>query len=258
MKDKKDRLILVTNDDGINAKGLEALISAVKPYGKLLVVAPEVSNSGMSHAITVKVPLRLKLLENDETDSYYICSGTPVDCIKMAMSVILNNKPDLIVSGINHGSNASASVFYSGTMAAALEGGMVGIPSIAFSLTNHSHDADFNSTIKFVKKIVETTLKEGLPKGVSLNVNIPSIDEEAIKGIKICRQTKGYWQEEFEKRLDPANGDYYWLSGKFINLEPDAEDSDEWALKNNYISVVPVPVDLTAHSSIEILKKWKL
>ncbi|MBN2520017.1 MAG: 5'/3'-nucleotidase SurE [Bacteroidales bacterium] len=255
MQKKTERLILVTNDDGINAKGLEALIEAVEPFGKLLIVAPEDPNSGMSHAITVKVPLRIKLIKNNDIKSYYTCTGTPVDCVKMAMTVILDKKPDLIVSGINHGSNSAASIFYSGTMAAALEGSMIGIPSIGFSLTNHSHQADFSACKKYISIIVENTLQHKMPEGVALNVNIPDVPEKDIKGIRICRQTKGYWKEEFEKRVDPSRGTYYWLAGDFINFEPDAEDTDEWALANNYVSIVPVSVDLTAYTSLEYLKK---
>lgn len=255
---EKERLILITNDDGIHAKGLKALIKAVEPFGNLAIVAPDGPNSGMSHAITVKVPLRYKFFQNGNSKTYYSCNGTPVDCIKIAMTVILEKKPDLIVSGINHGSNSAASIFYSGTMAAAMEGSMIGIPSIGFSLTNHSHKADFTAAIKIISTIIEKTIQNGLPHGVALNVNIPDVDKNKIKGIKICRQTKGYWQEEFDKRTDPSRGDYYWLAGKFINLEPDAQDTDEWALKNNYVSVVPVPVDLTAYSFLNKLKKWNL
>lgn len=258
LKDNKERYILVTNDDGIHAKGLKALIEVAEEFGKLLVVAPSSANSGMSHAITVKVPLRLRMIQNGSQNPYYACSGTPVDCVKMAMTVILDRKPDLVISGINHGSNSSASVFYSGTMAAALEGGMVGIPSIGFSLTSHSPKADFSGAQKYAKQIIKNTLDNGIPEGIALNVNIPSIAEEEIRGIKVCRQTKGYWQEEFEKRVDPSNGDYYWLTGNFINLEPEAEDTDEWALKNKFVSIVPVPVDLTSYTSIQELKKWEI
>ena len=258
MKAEKEKLILVTNDDGIEAKGLKTLVDILKPFGRILVVAPWQPSSGMSHAITVKYPLRLRVVENGEIHKYYSCSGTPVDCVKMALSVLLNNeKADLVVSGINHGSNASASVFYSGTMAAAMEGGIVGIPSIGFSLADYSLDADFSATGNYIRLIVENTIKHGLPSGVALNVNIPAVGQENIKGIKICRQTRGYWQEEFDKRTDPGQHDYYWLTGEFVNLEPDAEDTDEWALKNNYISIVPVPVDLTSYTGIEALKIWK-
>ncbi len=258
MTHNKKKLILVTNDDGINASGLKALIKAVEPFGKLLVVAPEYPNSGMSHAITVKIPLRFNLLQTENSISYYTCNGTPVDCVKMAMTIILDKNPDLIVSGINHGSNSAASIFYSGTMAAALEGGMIGIPSIGFSLTDHSHKADFSASIDIISAIVDKTLQQGLPYGIALNVNIPDIEKSKIKGIKICRQTKGYWQEEFEKRTDPGKGEYYWLAGTFINLEPEADDTDEWALNNNYVSIVPVPVDLTAYNYIDKLKTWNL
>lgn len=258
LKSNKERLILVTNDDGIEAKGLKALIEAVEPYGTLVVVAPSVSKSGMSHAITVNKPLHYKHIKNGSIHQYYACEGTPVDCVKIAKTLILDKRPDLIVSGINHGSNASTSIFYSGTMAAALEGGIVGIPAIGFSLLSHLPDADFTTAKTVVKEIIEMTINKGIPDNVTLNVNIPDLDSNKLKGIRICRQTKGYWQEDFNKHIDSDSGNKYWLTGDFINLEPDAQDTDEWALKNGYVSVVPINVDLTSYSSIQKLKEWKL
>ncbi|MFC2086539.1 5'/3'-nucleotidase SurE [Bacteroidota bacterium] len=257
MEKNSDLLILVTNDDGIYAPGLQVLVNTMKPYGQIIVMAPEHSKSGMSHAITVKEPLRIRSLKKEGNVEVFSSNGTPVDCIKLATTVVLKNKkPDLIVSGINHGANSSASIFYSGTMGAAIEGCLSGIPSIGFSLANHSINADFSPVVPYVKRIVENTLKNQLPESVCLNVNFPSGKSDDIQGIKVCRQAKGYWKENFERRSDPANFDYYWLTGKFINFEPEAEDTDEWALRNNYVSIVPVPINLTSESGIEHIAKW--
>lgn len=249
-------LILVTNDDGVNAKGIAALVEIVKPFGEIVVVAPLHGNSGMSHAITVKVPIRYKKIKEVENVTVFGCSGTPVDSVKLAMSEILYRKPDLIVSGINHGSNASVSVIYSGTMAAVIEGCIYGIPSIGFSLLDYSPDADFSQIIDYGKKIVENVLKNGLSYGTCLNVNFPAIAKHEIKGVRICRQAKGMWKEEFEKRLDPRNGEYFWLVGYFENADNGETDTDEWALANNYVSIVPVEIDFTDYNKIDELKKW--
>lgn len=251
-----NKLILVTNDDGIHAKGLQALIDVVKPFGKVVVVAPDAGQSGMSHAITVKVPIRLSRLVSEENFESYSCSGTPVDCVKLGFNQVLGRKPDLVVSGINHGSNASASVVYSGTMAAAIEGCIYGVPSIGFSYLDFDSDADFTKALKYVAQIIKHTLDHGLPDWTCLNVNVPDGRGFDIKGVKVCRQTMGLWREEFEKRVDPNNRDYYWLTGEFHNLEPDAEDTDEWALKNNFVSIVPVHVDMTDYHSFDHLNKW--
>lgn len=258
MKSKEDRLILVTNDDGVNAKGLASLIEVAREFGNVIVVAPETAQSGMGHAITVKYPLRLRKYHHNSHYDVYSCSGTPVDCVKIANSVILKQKPDLLLSGINHGSNASSSIFYSGTMGAALEGCLDGIPSIGFSLTNYKLNADFDPGEKFIRQIIINVLKNGLSTKYCLNVNIPAVPENELAGIKICRQARGYWEEDFEQRLDPGRNEYYWLTGRFINLEPDAEDTDEWALKHNFVSIVPVPINLTSESGIQELKSWNL
>ena len=254
MKTNKRPLILVSNDDGVHAKGLKNLIEVVKSYGDILVVAPEVSESGMSHAISFKNPIRLNKIEEYENVQIYSCSGTPVDCVKLALNQLVDRKPDFLVSGINHGSNASISVVYSGTMGAAIEGCLNGIPSIGFSILSHSLDADFSLARKFSQQIFEKVITQGLPKGVCLNVNFPIIDINDLRGFKVCRQARGVWKEEFDKRIDPNNRDYYWLTGSFNNFEPDAEDTDEWALKNNYASIVPIRVDFTSHDTIEKLK----
>lgn len=253
----KRPLILVTNDDGINAPGLRALITIMNTIGDVVVVAPDSPQSGMGHAITVDSTLYVQKLNSEGPQIEYSCSGTPADCVKLAIRELLDRKPDLCVSGINHGSNASINVIYSGTMSAALEAGIEGIPAIGFSLLNYKWLANFDACHRFVKIITENVLNQGLQNGVVLNVNIPDIDKGNIKGIKICRQAKGNWVEAFDKRKSPSGRDYYWLSGEFVNLDK-GNDTDEWALNNGYVSVVPVQFDLTAHHFIENLNKWKL
>lgn len=255
MKAKKPT-ILVTNDDGITAPGIQALVEAMKPLGDVIVVAPDSPQSGMGHAITINKPLRLdKTTFHGEVIGYQ-SSGTPVDCVKLAIDKILHRKPDLCVSGINHGSNSSINVIYSGTMSAAMEGAIEGIPSIGFSLLNFSMDADFSGAKKYARIIAKNVLKHGLPKGSLLNVNIPNLKTKQIKGVKICRQANAKWQEEFDERTDPNRRKYYWLTGKFENYD-NGTDTDEWALANNYVSVVPVQFDFTAHHAIPFLNTWK-
>ena len=249
----KKPLILITNDDGITAPGVNALISAMKPLGDIVVVAPDSPQSGMGHAITVNSTLYIEKLDHEDT--LYSCSGTPADCVKIAINEILGRKPDLCVSGINHGSNSSINVIYSGTMSAAIEAGMEGIPSIGFSLLDYSWNANFEASAKYAKIIASRVLKNGLPEGVILNVNIPNVPEKDIKGIKVSRQAKANWVEEFDKRINPMGREYYWLTGKFVNLDK-GEDTDEWALANNYVSLVPVQFDLTAHHYIQTLNSW--
>lgn len=252
---KDDRLILLTNDDGLYAAGLRTLLEIMEEFGKVIMISTMESQSGMSQALTVKTPLRVKLLDETEKHRIYACNGTPTDSVKIAVNQLLDRYPDFVVSGINHGANASVSVLYSGTMAAAIEGCLYGISSAGFSLNNFSPTADFSTCKTYIRVIMEKLLEEPLPEGICLNVNIPAAGEKDIKGIKICRQSRGNWKEEFEKRKDPMGKTYYWLTGFFQNHEPDAEDTDEWALKNNYVSVVPVCVDMTAHSYIDKLKK---
>lgn len=256
---QKRPLILVTNDDGITAKGIRTLISIMNEIGDVLVVAPDSPQSAKGHAITISETLYCDetVVDDDEPQKEYACSGTPVDCVKMATHEILNCKPDLCVSGINHGSNAAINVIYSGTMSAAVEAGIEGIPAIGFSLLDYSMHANFEHSRKFVKKIALQVLENGLPKGVVLNVNIPKLKEDDIKGIKICRQANAHWVEEFDKRINPMGREYYWLTGKFVN-EDKGKDTDEWALENGYISVVPTQFDLTAHSYIKELNTWNL
>lgn len=248
---------MVTNDDGYRAKGLQAIIEAVQPFGYLVIVAPNQPNSGQSHAITVNLPLRMEKIEESEDYEFYVVSGTPADCVKIANSQFFRSeKPSLLVSGVNHGANSSASVVYSGTMAAAIEGSLYEIPSIGFSLLDFSRDADFSAAIPYIRMIVQNVLNNGMSHEVCLNVNIPKGPLSKIEGIRICRQNKGFWREEFNVRLDPKNREYYWLTGEFYNLEPEAEDTDEWALHNNYISIVPVQVDMTSYKHMAEFKKW--
>ncbi|MDT0556258.1 5'/3'-nucleotidase SurE [Patiriisocius hiemis] len=254
---KKKPLILVTNDDGITAPGIRTLIEVMNTIGDVCVVAPDTPQSAMGHAITINDTLycnTVKVHEN-EPQKEYSCSGTPVDCVKLAVNEILKRKPDLCVSGINHGSNSSINVIYSGTMSAAVEAGTIGIPSIGFSLLDYSLEADFTPCKKFIKKMALECLEKGLPKGVVLNVNFPKLKENEIKGVKVCRQADAHWVETFDKRTNPLGKDYYWLTGEFIN-EDKGEDTDEWALKNGYVSVVPVQFDLTAHHAIRTINSW--
>ena len=254
----KKPLILITNDDSIVAPGIRALIAVMKEIGEVIVVAPDSPQSAMGHAITINNTLTLSKVNLDsEIEHEYSCSGTPVDCVKMAVHEILKRKPDLCVSGINHGSNSSINVIYSGTMSAAVEAGIEGIPAIGFSLLDYSWNADFEPYKSFVKSIALQVLDKGLPEGVVLNVNFPKLKKEEIKGVKICRQAKATWIEEFDKRTNPMGKEYYWLSGEFVNQDK-GEDTDEWALQNGYISVVPVQFDLTAHHAISQLNNWNL
>ena len=244
-------LILVTNDDGINAPGIRTLISIMKDIGDIVVVAPDSPQSGMGHAITINSTLHSsRITPKDSEITEYSCSGTPADCVKLAINELMPRKPDLCVSGINHGSNSSINVIYSGTMSAAIEAGIEGVPAIGFSLLDYRWNADFEQSKNFVSMITLNALNNGIPKGVVLNVNIPSVRKSDIKGVKICRQAMAYWIEEFDKRKNPLGQEYYWLTGKFIN-EDLGEDTDEWALNNNFISIVPVKFDLTAHQAIK-------
>lgn len=257
MKNRKP-LILVTNDDGITAPGIAALIEVMKTLGDVVIVAPDKAQSGMGHAITINSTLRVNKINVYGVKEEYSCTGTPVDCVKFAINKITHRKPDLCVSGINHGTNMSINVIYSGTMSAAVEGAIEGIPSIGFSLSDNSIDADFSASKKIAKIIAEKVLENGLPEGVCLNVNIPKLAPELIKGIKVCRQAKANWIEEFDKRHDPSGQPYYWLTGKFENFDGKEEDTDIWALENGYVSVVPTQFDMTAHKAITEIIKWKL
>lgn len=254
----KKPLILVTNDDGITAPGIHALVEAVSLLGEVVVVAPNSPQSGKGHAITLHKPLRLVATKEFGSIKSYACSGTPVDCVKLATNRILDRKPDLCVSGINHGSNSSINIIYSGTMSAAVEASLENIPSIGFSLLDFSIEADFTAAKYYAQFIAKQVLDYGIPNSSLLNINIPKLPLELINGIKICRQADAKWVEEYIERKDPAGRNYYWLTGKFVNYDK-GEDNDEWALANNYVSVVPVQHDLTMHKAIPyIAKHWKL
>ncbi len=248
-------LILITNDDGIIAKGIQSLISCLLPLGNLFVVAPDGPRSAQSSALTVTTPLRVKKIKEEDGLTEYICNGTPADCVKLALNQLCPRKPDIIVSGINHGMNSSISIIYSGTMGAALEGCVNGIPSIGFSLCNYDPRANFDTAMAYAYKITKKTMATGLPRTICLNVNIPDLPEDKIQGISICRQSEGYWAEEFVQRKDPSGKRYYWLTGQFINAEKQNSETDEWALENGFISIVPVKVDMTAYEHLDELKK---
>ncbi len=251
----KRPLILVTNDDGITAGGIRSLIEVAQEFGDVWVVAPDSPQSGMGHAITVHDILRLQQVKDVEGVKEFSCTGTPVDCVKLAIYRVLKRRPDLLLSGINHGANYSINVIYSGTMSAAVEGAVEGIPSIGFSLLDHSPDADFTASKEVARKIIRQALDKGIPDNTCLNVNIPRIPLEEIKGIRLCRQAKAYWEDDFQPRKDPSGKIYYWITGEFVNHDT-GNDTDVWALDNNYVSVVPVQYDLTAHSVMEELKDW--
>jgi 5'-nucleotidase len=254
----KKPLILITNDDGVTAPGIKALIDVMLNLGDVVVVAPDSPQSGMGHAITLNSVLHLDNL-TQENDDYktYSCSGTPADCVKIAINEVLDRKPDLCVSGINHGSNSSINVIYSGTMSAAVEAGIEGIPAIGFSLLDHNWNAHFEDSKPYIKQIAQQVLDNKLPEGIVLNVNIPNSDKKEIKGIKVCRQAKANWKEKFDKRRTPQGKDYYWLTGEFENLDK-GKDTDEYALEKHYISIVPVQFDLTAHHFLQQLNTWDL
>jgi 5'-nucleotidase len=250
---KKEHLILVTNDDSVNAKGIHALVEVAKQFGEVVVVAPDKPQSGMGHAITIHDPLRLKKTSLFENTNAYACSGTPVDCVKLAIYEVLHRKPDLILSGFNHGENSSTNVLYSGTMSAAIEGAMEGIPSIGFSLADYSAEADFEPAKFYATKIVMQVLKSKMEKGICLNVNIPKLSISEIKGIKVCSQAHAFWADRFEKRLDQFGQPYFWLTGEFSDMDK-RPDTDLHALKHGFVSVVPTQYDLTAYAAIEKYK----
>ncbi|MBN1199663.1 MAG: 5'/3'-nucleotidase SurE [Bacteroidales bacterium] len=248
-------LILITNDDGITASGLRALIEVVRPLGRIVIVAPDKPQSGTSHSVTMHHPLRLKKIRSESGYVEYSSNGTPADCIKLAYKIILKRKPDLLISGINHGSNSSINIIYSGTMAAVFEGAMAGVPSIGFSLLEFGTDADFSAAKLYAGRIIREVMSKKLPEGICLNVNIPYVPASDIKGIRICRQAGGTWLEDFDIRKDPKGEAYYWLKGVFARIG-DGEDTDEYALEHKYVSIVPVNFDFTDYPAINELKQW--
>jgi 5'-nucleotidase len=256
----KRPLILVTNDDGYNAPGINHLIEFVKEIAEVVVVAPDSPQSGMGHAITIDSTLEVHRLDLDGAYKglqAYSTSGTPADCVKLALHEILDRKPDLVVSGINHGANSSINVIYSGTMSAAIEAGVEGIPAIGFSLLDYSWSANFEACKNVVQTLVKEALNKGIPSGTVLNVNIPKTDGAAVKGMRVCRQAKANWKERFDKRVSPTGKEYYWLTGDFILLD-EGEDTDIAALEAGYVSIVPTQFDLTAHHSMAHFNSWKI
>lgn len=241
----------MTNDDGFDARGIAVLVDIARKFGRVVAVAPKTAQSGMSQAITSYSPLFFETIKKEEGVEIYSLSGTPVDCVKFATDHLLaDQRVDLVLSGINHGTNAGPNVLYSGTMGAAIEGHFYA-PSIGFSLDNHSCEACFDAAKIYVKKIIAAVLDSELQEPLCLNVNIPDLPLAQIKGIKVCRQNRGYWREEFYERTDPRGREYYWLTGKFINTEPQAADSDIAAMESGYVAVVPIKVDMTDYQMIQ-------
>ncbi|MFN8244580.1 MAG: 5'/3'-nucleotidase SurE [Ferruginibacter sp.] len=256
-KKKEEPIILVTNDDGITAPGIRALVEAARPLGKVVVVAPDKPQSGMGHAITIGTPLRMNRVEMFGDVEAWQTSGTPVDCVKLAVDKILHRKPDLCISGINHGANHSINVLYSGTMSAAMEAAIESIPSIGFSLLDYRFEADFSGSVHYAHTIIKTVLQNKLDKHLLLNVNIPSLPLNEIRGIKVCKQAYAKYVEDFDERQDPHGKKYYWLTGEFVNFDK-SRDTDVWALQHNYVSVVPIQFDLTNYTLKQQLEKKKL
>jgi 5'-nucleotidase len=251
---KDDKLILITNDDGITSPGILYLSQIAKQFGQVCVVAPDKPQSGMSNAITLNSTLRIEETRLHKVDKEYSCSGTPVDCVKIAVNKFLDRKPDLVLSGINHGSNLSINVIYSGTMSAAIEGAIEGIPSVGFSLGDFSINADFSQCEEIVRKIIWKMLTEKFEETVCLNVNIPKLKADQMLGMKVCRAAKGNWVEEFDERTDPSGRPYYWLTGKFVNLEEGNPETDLYLYKQGYVTVVPVDYDM---SNLAQVKKFE-
>ncbi len=250
------KLILITNDDGVSAQGIQVLTDLMLPFGDVMVVAPDSARSGAACSISPILPISVDLVRDEHTPEghslqVYACSGTPMDCVKVAIDQLAPRKPDLVVSGINHGDNASCSIHYSGTMGAALGGCMKGVPSIGYSLRTHSHQCDFSPYTQVIIDIARYVLVNGLPQDVCLNVNFPEVPR--LAGVRVCRQARGDWRQEWEKASSPRGGNFYWLAGYFVNLEPDSEDTDYWALDHGYAAVTPITVDMTDHSALSAL-----
>jgi 5'-nucleotidase len=254
--ENKRPLLLISNDDGYDAKGIRVLVEMLSDFGDIIVCAPESARSGYSCAFSATEPLRLCLREQHESVEIWSCNGTPVDCVKMALAEIVPRKPDMVIGGINHGDNASVNVHYSGTMGVTLEGCMKYISSVAFSLCDHRADADFSPLRPLVREITKRILREPLPQGVCLNVNFPLVDH--YQGVRVCRMAKGTWGGEVEKRHHPRGYDYWWMVGYYTNDEPDAEDTDNWALTHGYVAITPTQIDVTAYEAINLVKSWNL
>ena len=247
-------LILVSNDDGIVAKGLSELIKFLRPLGEVVVMTPDGPRSGMSCALTSHEPIHYQLVRKDVGLTVYRCSGTPTDCIKLAFATVLDRKPDLVVGGFNHGDNSATNVHYSGTMGVVIEGCLKGVPSIGFSLCSHEADANFTAAGPYVRDIVTKILEKGLPPLTCLNVNFPNTQE--LKGVRICQQAKGQWVNEWENFAHRGDSHYYWLTGEFEDTDAENEKNDHWALANGYVAITPTTVDVTAYGLIDELKTW--
>lgn len=250
----KKPLILISNDDGVNAKGINELVRALKDLGEIVVMAPDKPRSGASGAITSECPVQYAKVREEEGLTVCKCTGTPTDCIKLALHELAPRCPDMVIGGINHGDNSSVNVHYSGTMGVVIEGCLKGIPSVGFSLCNHDADADFAPLLPYVRRITEEVIARGLPAGTCLNVNFPQTP--AYRGTRICRQTVGTWDKEWKRCRHPRGGEYYWLTGEFVNFEPDAEDTDHWALDHGYVAITPTQIDVTAYRVMNELKGW--
>lgn len=257
MKEESKPLILISNDDGYQAKGLNELIRFLRPLGELVVMAPDGPRSGMSAAITTDMPVRYDLVCKEPGLTVYRCSGTPTDCIKLALFELAGRQPDLVVGGINHGDNSTVNVHYSGTMGVVKEGCLKGLPAIGFSLCDHAADADFAPLEESVRQLVAQVLDKGLPQGICLNVNYPKV--KTFRGTRICRQTRCRWDKEWAKRQRPPFGaPYFWMTGELYNYEPHDEDTDQWALAHGYVAVTPTTIDVTAYGMMDELRGWGL
>jgi len=250
-------LILISNDDSVYSDGIKVLVEIAQQFGEVIVVAPDSPQSAKSHSVTLSNPIFLRKTTNFGNVEAYKCSGTPADSVKIALHEVLKRKPDLILSGINHGSNTSVNIFYSGTMAATIEGCLHDIPSIGLSITTYDPDVDFDLCRSIIPQIIAKVLENGLEKGTCLNVNIPHIKLADSKGIKLCKLTSGIWAEEFNKRTHPSQKrEYFWLTGKYVNFEEEQQNTDVWAIENNYTAIVPVKIDMTNYEEIEKMNKW--
>ena len=260
----KRPLLLISNDDGYAAKGIRELVKMVSAYGDVIVCAPESARSGFSCAFSATIPLRLQLREKRPGVEVWSCNGTPVDCVKMALAELCPRRPDMVIGGINHGDNASVNVHYSGTMGVTIEGCLKYIPSVAFSLCDHNEDADFAPLRPYIQTITQRILADGLPNGVCLNVNFPgndsrsSRDSSSYKGVRICRMAKGTWGNEVTRCHHPRGYDYWWMVGHYTNDEPEAEDTDNWALSHSYVAITPTQIDVTAYQALDLIKSWHL
>lgn len=260
----KRPLLLISNDDGYTAKGIRELVDMVSAYGDVIVCAPESARSGFSCAFSATIPLRLQLRDKRPGVEIWSCNGTPVDCVKIALAELCPHRPDMVIGGINHGDNASVNVHYSGTMGVTIEGCLKYIPSVAFSLCDHDEDADFEPLRPYIQAITQRVLADGLPQGVCLNVNFPGGDSgksrasSPYQGVKVCRMAKGTWDNEVTQCHHPRGYDYWWMVGHYINDEPDAEDTDNWALNHGYIAITPTQIDVTAYSALNLIRSWNL